>query len=71
MIGFIRVSDIPKMLVSFVVGIVLIGGFFWVLASFPNLLKLPEWVFIGIMLLILWVSFSAGEYIWERIRDRS
>lgn len=71
MIGFIRVSDIPKMLVGFVVGIVLTGGFLAVLARFPNLPKhLPEWFFPVVLVLIFWASYTAGEYIWERIDRR-
>jgi hypothetical protein len=50
------------------VGCALLGGFFFVLERFPNLMKhLPEWAFMGVMLLIIWASYAAGKYIWERI----
>jgi hypothetical protein len=71
MIGFIRIADIPKMLVGFVVGVILFGAFLLILREFPSLMRhTPEWVLIGAVLLVLWASFELGDYIWERVSAR-
>jgi hypothetical protein len=71
MIGFIRVADIPKMLIGFVVGLILLGALFGVLMSFPGLLRhTPEWVFMLAFFSIIGVSYTCGERIWEWIESR-
>lgn len=70
-IGFINVSDIPRLITSFIVGVILLGLYFWLLHSLPTaLLKSMSVVWEIGFVLVLWASISGGGYIWERIRAR-
>ena len=71
MIGIIRVSEIPKMLISLLAGIALIGGYIAILAHFPRLAHLPEGVLLVLFLLLLWASFAIGDYVWQWVEDHS
>lgn len=68
MIGWTRIpiADIPKLIISVIVGAILTCALFALLS--PDTLKLmPGWVFGGAMLVILAASIAAGNYIWEWI----
>ncbi len=71
MIGFIYVRDIPKIIVSLVVAVLLLWGVVGGALSIPGFPELvrraPEWVDLAIVLLLFWASMVAGNYIWELI----
>ncbi len=68
MIGYIRIADIPKFIISMVVGVILVCAFFALLSA-DALKRIPGWIFGGAMILILAASITAGHYIWEWIDD--
>jgi hypothetical protein len=71
MTGFIRIADIPKIIVALVAGLLVCGAFAFRVQSFPALRKLaPEWAFMVVILLIFWAALESAEYLWERIRYR-
>ena len=71
MIGFIYVREIPKMIVSGAIAVLLLGGVIGGALSIPDFPELarraPEWVDLAIVLLLFWASMAAGNYIWELI----
>lgn len=73
MIGFIRVADIPRALLGFAVGIVLLGVFFFVpMIAFPNLLKrTPEWLAGVVFFSLIGAGYAIGSRIWARMHSRS
>jgi hypothetical protein len=69
MTGFIRIADIPKIIVGLVASLLLYGAFALIVHSFPALRKLtPEWAFLVVILLIFWAALESAEHLWERIR---
>lgn len=71
MIGFISVSDIPKLLISFVLAFVVLLGFVFILSVFPGLInRIPEGVFVVGFLALIAGCYWISSRIWERIQDR-
>jgi hypothetical protein len=71
MTTFIRIADIPKIIVGLVTSLLLCGAFAFIVQNFPALRNLaPEWAFLVVVLLILWAALESAEYLWERIRYR-
>lgn len=70
MIGSIRISDIPEVIIALVVGIILILGSVQILDRFPGLIeRIPDGVYLIAFLLLAGVSYACGHYIWEWILD--
>jgi hypothetical protein len=71
MTGFIRIADIPKIVVALVTGLLLCGAFAFMVQNFPALRKLdPEWAFLVFILLIFWAALESAEHLWTRIGYR-
>ena len=69
--NFVYVRDIPKLVIGFIVGVVLLCLCVGILASFPALtMHHPELVFTGVLLFVFWAAYASGEHIWEWIEDR-
>lgn len=69
MIGFIRVADIPKALLGFVIGIGLLGAFFFLpLIAFPSLInRVPEWIAMVVFFSLIGAGYAIGNRIWKRM----
>ncbi len=71
MIGFIYVRDIPKMIVSGAIALLVLVGVGSVVVNLPGFMDLlgrsPDWVGIVIALLMFWGSISVGHWFWEWI----
>ena len=66
MIGYIRIADVPQLIITLVVFVVLSLAFFVPLERFPDLEKaIPGSVIFGVVLLIVAASIVAGHYIWK------
>ncbi len=71
MVGYIRIADVPQLIITVIVFIVLTCAFFVPLDHFPDLEKaMPTWVFAGVMLFIVAASAVAGHHIWKWLDDR-
>jgi hypothetical protein len=70
MIGYIRIADVPQLVITVIVFVILSCVFFVPLEHFPDLEKaMPGWVFIGVMLFIVTASIVAGHFIWKWLDD--
>jgi hypothetical protein len=71
MIGSIRIADVPQLVITVIVFIILTSAVFVPLDHFPDLEKaMPAWVFAGVALFIVAASAVAGHYIWKWLDDR-
>lgn len=70
MIGWTRIpiTDIPKLIITMVVGAILLCVLIAPLSP-DTLRRMPVWVLGGAVLLILAASIAAGNYIGEWIED--
>lgn len=74
MIGYVYVRDIPKLIVSGAVALLVLVGIGAVLIKMPGLIgflrRSPDWVGLGIVLLVFCGSIAAGQWVWKRMEDR-
>jgi hypothetical protein len=70
MIGSIRIADVPQLVITVIVFVVLTGAFMTPLEHFDLEKATPGWVFIGVMSFIVAASVVAGHYIWKWWDDR-
>lgn len=70
MIGFIRVADIPRLLISVLVGIVLLCLLFGLLL-FAGVRKLPtsivQLIFLCAFACVFYLSVKIGDSVWDQI----
>ncbi|MGB0125179.1 MAG: hypothetical protein WA419_02575 [Silvibacterium sp.] len=69
MIGFLRVADIPKLLIAFVVGGILLVAVGSLFEHFHAHGRLAAVLFLAALAGIFSFSYWAGGAIWERIQD--
>ena len=62
MIYSIRISDIPKVIIAFVIAIVLLGG---LIALWKATGGMPEWAVYSLLAGIVVVSSVASHFIWK------
>jgi ABC-type uncharacterized transport system permease subunit len=62
MIYSIRISDIPKFIIGFVIAIALLGG---LIALWKATGGMPEWVVYSLLAGIVVVSSVASHFIWK------
>jgi hypothetical protein len=62
MLYAIRVADIPKFIIGFVIAVVLLGG---LISLWKSAGGMPDWVVYSLLAGIIIVSFVAGHSIWK------
>ena len=62
MICSIRIADIPKFIIGFVIAIALLYG---LIALWKFTGGIPDWVFYSLLAGIIVVSSLAGHFIWK------
>ena len=62
MIYSVRISDIPKVIIAFVIAIVLLGG---LIALWKATGGMPEWAVYSLLAGIVVVSSVASHFIWK------
>lgn len=72
MIGFIHSSDIPKIAISFGIGVVLFCAVGFTVEHFlPNGGNVAAGLLLGGLAMAGYASYWAGGFIWEHIQNRS
>lgn len=64
MLYAIRVADIPKFIIGFVIAIVLLGG---LISLWKSTRGMPDWVVYSLLAGIIIVSSVAGHFIWKTV----
>jgi hypothetical protein len=68
-IGFIRVSDIPVLIIAAIIGVPLtVAGLFALLYLFP---QMPENLFVLLAFCLVAVSYFSASYISRGLKKRS
>ena len=62
MLYAIRVADIPKFIIGFVIAVVLLCG---LISLWKSTGGMPDWVVYSLLAGIIVVSFVAGHLIWK------
>lgn len=62
MIYSIRIADIPKFIIGFVIGVSLLGG---LISLWKFTGGMPDWVVYSLLAGIIVVSSLAGHFIWK------
>ena len=62
MLYAIRVADIPKFIIGFVIGVALLGG---MISLWKFTGGMPDWVVYSLLAGIIVVSSVAGHFIWK------
>jgi ABC-type uncharacterized transport system permease subunit len=66
MLYAIRVADIPKFIIGFVIAVALLSG---LISLWKSTGGMPDWVVYSLLAGIIVVSFVAGHFIWKAMRD--
>lgn len=71
MIGFINRGDIPRLIIAFIVGVVLLAVALSALEAFyPHGGNVAAVIGLAALVVIFGFSYWAGGFIWERIQAR-
>ena len=62
MIYSIRIADIPKFIIGFVIAVALLGG---LIALWKSTGGMPDWVVYSLFAGIIIVSFVSAHFIWK------
>jgi hypothetical protein len=62
MLYAIRVADIPKFIIGFVIAVALLGG---LISLWKSMGGMPDWVVYSLLAVIVVFSFVAGHFIWK------
>jgi hypothetical protein len=66
MIYAIRVADIPKFIIGFLIAIFLLGG---LISLWKATGGMPDWVVYSLLAAIVVVSSMAGHFVWKAASD--
>jgi len=62
MLYAIRVADIPKFIIGFLIAVVLLGG---LIALWKSTGGMPDWLVYSLLAGIIVISSVAGHFIWK------
>lgn len=66
MIYSIRVADVPKFIIGFVIAVALLGG---LISLWKFTGGMPDWVVYSLFVGIVVISSVAAHFIWKAVRD--